>query len=39
MDHYFIGRTQELQQLNLLLKKNTASLVVVKGRRRIGKQP
>lgn len=33
----FIGRKQELKQLNLLLKKNTASLVVVKGRRRIGK--
>lgn len=37
MNHSFIGRTQELQQLNLLLKKKTASLVVVKGRRRIGK--
>lgn len=33
----FIGRKQELKQLNLLLKKNSASLVVVKGRRRIGK--
>lgn len=33
----FIGRKQELQELNLLLKKNTASLVVVRGRRRIGK--
>ncbi len=33
----FIGRQKELKKLNLLLEKNTASLVVVKGRRRIGK--
>jgi AAA+ ATPase superfamily predicted ATPase len=33
----FIGRKKELKQLNGLLKKNTASLVVIKGRRRIGK--
>lgn len=33
----FIGREKELDQLQLLLKKRTASLVVVKGRRRIGK--
>lgn len=33
----FIGREKELEILNLLLKKDTASLVVVKGRRRIGK--
>ena len=33
----FIGRKEELKQLNMLFKKNTASLVVVKGRRRIGK--
>src|SRR5579872_4023888 len=33
----FVGRKQELQQLNLLLNKKSASLVVVKGRRRIGK--
>jgi len=33
----FFGRKQELRKLNLLLKKNSASLVVVKGRRRIGK--
>jgi uncharacterized protein len=33
----FIGRQQELKKFNLLLKKNTASLVVIKGRRRIGK--
>ncbi|MCE3231644.1 MAG: Archaeal ATPase family protein [Alphaproteobacteria bacterium] len=35
--NHFIGRQKELKQLNLLLKKNSASLVVVKGRRRIGK--
>lgn len=33
----FIGRKKELEQLNRLLDKPTASLVVVKGRRRIGK--
>ncbi len=33
----FIGRTKELQNLKLLLEKKTASLVVIKGRRRIGK--
>lgn len=33
----FIGRTKELKQLNTLLKKKTASLVLLKGRRRIGK--
>ncbi len=33
----FVGRKQELSQLNLLLNKKSASLVVVKGRRRIGK--
>jgi AAA+ ATPase superfamily predicted ATPase len=33
----FIGRHQELQALSKLLKKNAASLVVVQGRRRIGK--
>jgi len=33
----FIGRKKELSQLNKLLKKGTASLVVVKGRRRVGK--
>ncbi|MEI6789790.1 MAG: ATP-binding protein [Myxococcaceae bacterium] len=33
----FIGRRKELQGLSELLKKKTASLVVVKGRRRIGK--
>lgn len=33
----FIGRQSELKQLNGLLKKDSASLVVIKGRRRIGK--
>ena len=33
----FIGRTQELQQLQTLHNKSIPSLVVVKGRRRIGK--
>ncbi len=33
----FVGRQAELRDLNLLLSKKTASLVVVRGRRRIGK--
>mgnify|MGYP001134536893 CR=1 FL=1 len=33
----FIGRHAELQALSKLFKKNSASLVVVQGRRRIGK--
>ena len=33
----FIGRQQELTELNILLNKKTASLVVIKSRRRIGK--
>lgn len=33
----FIGRQRELQDLKLLLEKKIASLVVIKGRRRIGK--
>lgn len=33
----FIGRTVELERLQALYKKKTPSLVVVKGRRRIGK--
>src|ERR1700733_14495333 len=33
----FLGRRNELDQLNLLLKKKSASLVVIRGRRRIGK--
>ncbi|NGX62011.1 MAG: hypothetical protein K940chlam9_01504 [Chlamydiae bacterium] len=38
MDHIkFIGRKSELEALNDLLQKKMASLVVIKGRRRIGK--
>lgn len=37
MVHRFIGRKRELQMLNDLLKKKSASLVVIRGRRRIGK--
>jgi AAA+ ATPase superfamily predicted ATPase len=33
----FIGRQEELLTLKNLLKKNSASMVVIKGRRRIGK--
>lgn len=33
----FVGRKEELQDLRLLLKKKTSSLVVIQGRRRIGK--
>ncbi len=33
----FVGRTQELQSLEALYKKKKPSLVVLKGRRRIGK--
>lgn len=33
----FIGRSRELQLLNDLMSKKTSSLVVIKGRRRIGK--
>ena len=33
----FIGREKELERLKLLLKKRVASLVVIRGRRRIGK--
>jgi len=36
-DTKFIGREAELEALNDLLTKKTASLVVIKGRRRIGK--
>lgn len=36
-DSKFIGRQRELQALQDLLSKKTASLVVIKGRRRIGK--
>lgn len=33
----FVGRARELGELNRLLRKESASLVVVKGRRRVGK--
>lgn len=33
----FVGREKELEELNILLKKKSASLVVIRGRRRIGK--
>ena len=33
----FIGRKKELESLELLLKKQSSSLVVIRGRRRIGK--
>ena len=33
----FIGRKKELESLGLLLKKKSASLVVIRGRRRVGK--
>jgi len=37
MDHEFIGRHRELQDLDRFTKKQTASLIVIQGRRRIGK--
>src|SRR3990167_2546953 len=37
MPTLFIGRNHELQLLSDLQKKNSASLVVIYGRRRIGK--
>ena len=33
----FVGREEELQHLRMLLKKKTASLAVIRGRRRVGK--
>lgn len=33
----FIGRKKELESLELLLKKKSASMVVIRGRRRVGK--
>lgn len=33
----FVGRKEELEKLSILLKKKSASLAVVRGRRRIGK--
>ncbi len=35
--HAFIGRLNELERLEILYKKQAPSLVVVKGRRRVGK--
>lgn len=37
MDTNFIGRKDDLKRLNLLLTKKSASLVIIRGRRRIGK--
>lgn len=37
MPDQFIGREQEMNRLRGLFSKNSASLVVVRGRRRIGK--
>lgn len=37
MQHAFVGRKRELQMLGELFKKKSASLVVIRGRRRIGK--
>lgn len=37
MHHPFIGRKKELEMLRDLFKKKSASLVVIRGRRRIGK--
>lgn len=37
MNQVFIGRKNELNQLKILLEKKSSSLVVIKGRRRIGK--
>lgn len=33
----FVGRKEELERLSSLIKKKSASLVVIKGRRRVGK--
>lgn len=37
MPHLFVGRKRELHMLEELFKKKSASLVVIRGRRRIGK--
>ena len=37
MNTPFVGRQEELREFNKLFKKSTASLVVIQGRRRIGK--
>lgn len=36
-DMKFVGRKKELESLELLLKKRSSSLVVIRGRRRVGK--
>ncbi|MBB71945.1 MAG: ATPase [Legionellales bacterium] len=36
-DTVFTGRIEEIKELNALLKKKSASIVAVKGRRRVGK--
>lgn len=36
-ERIFVGRKSELAELNSLLGKKSASLIVVKGRRRVGK--
>lgn len=36
-DMKFIGRKKELESLELLLKKKSSSMVVIRGRRRVGK--
>lgn len=37
MPHRFIGRKEELDSLRSLLKKHSSSMIVIKGRRRVGK--
>lgn len=37
MEEPFVGRKREFHELNSLLSRHTASLIVIKGRRRIGK--
>ena len=39
MQRSFVGRKRKLQMLRELFKKKSASLVVIRGRRRIGKSP
>lgn len=36
-ENIFVGRKKELQELGLLLNKKSSSLIVIRGRRRIGK--
>jgi AAA+ ATPase superfamily predicted ATPase len=37
VEDVFVGRKEELEQLTSFLTKKSASLIVVRGRRRIGK--